>query len=61
MGTTPLKAKLLQKLTEMREEFIYEVFLDLKKAYDALYWEICLEILLAYGVGPQIEQILRKD
>ena len=31
MGTVYLEAKLLQKLTEMWEEVLYEVFLELKK------------------------------
>ena len=35
-GTTTLKVKLLQQLAAMKEEVLYMVFLDLKKAYDAL-------------------------
>ena len=35
-GTASLEAKLLQQLTAMREEVLYEVFLDLEKAYEAL-------------------------
>ena len=35
-GNATLKAKLLQQLTEMREAVLFEVFLDLQKAYDAL-------------------------
>ena len=35
-GTTSLESKLLQKLTAMREEVLYKVFLELRKAYDDL-------------------------
>ena len=37
-GTASLEAKLLQQLMEMREDFLYKIFLDLRKAYDALDW-----------------------
>ena len=30
MGTSSLEVKLLQQLTEMREEVLYEVFIDLR-------------------------------
>ena len=36
----------------MTEEVLYEIFLDLHKAYDALDRNRCLDILAAYGVGP---------
>ena len=48
-GTDSLKAKLLQKLTDMREEVLYEIFLDLHKAYDVLDRDRYLEILEGYG------------
>ena len=35
-GTTTLEAKLLQQLSELREEVLYMIFLGLHKAYDAL-------------------------
>ena len=44
-GTATLKAKLLQKLSAMREEVLYVIFLDLTKAYDALDRSRTLEIL----------------
>ena len=40
--TTILEAKLLQKLAAMREEVLYVIFLDLKKAYDVLDRYRCL-------------------
>ena len=59
MGTAALEAKLLQHLTAMRYAFLYEVLLDLQKAYGALDWDRCLEILAAYGLGPRALRILR--
>ena len=41
-GTASLKVKMLQQLMEMREEVLYEIFLDLHKAYDALDRNRCL-------------------
>ena len=35
-GTTTLEAKLLQQLAALREEFLYVIFLDMHKVYDAL-------------------------
>ena len=58
-GTASLDAKLIQKLTKIREEVVYEVFIKIRKAYDALDRERCLEILMGYGVSPQIKKIIR--
>ena len=35
-GTASLKAKILQQLTEMREEVLYTIFIYLNKVYVAL-------------------------
>ena len=59
-GTTPLKTNLLQKMTDMKEEVIYEVFLDLYKYYNDLYQGWCLNILAAYGVVPWALRLLRQ-
>ena len=58
-GTAALKANLLQKLNVMRKLVLYEVFLDLQKAYDALDWESCLGIIVVYRVDPMMLRILR--
>ena len=58
-GISSLKAKLLQKLTSMREEVLYTTFLDLHKTYDILDRSRCLEILERYSVGPRACPILR--
>ena len=51
-GTADLEAKLLQQLTDMREEVLFYFFSNLQKAYNSLDRDRCLEILGAYGVGP---------
>ena len=51
-GTGTLEAKLLQQLVAFREEVLFLIFLDLHKAYYALYRSRCLEKLEGYGVGP---------
>ena len=60
MGTASLKANLIQKLTDMGEEVLYEIFLYLHKAYVALECCLCLDILAAYGVGPCALRLLRR-
>ena len=44
-GTATLEAKLIQYLSALREEVLYVIFLDLKKAYDTLDRSRCLDIL----------------
>ena len=44
-GTATLEAKLLRQLASLREEVLYVIFLDLRKAYDAMESSRCLEIL----------------
>ena len=57
-GTASTEVNLLQNLVEMREEVLYEVFLDLKKSYDALDRERCMDIMVSYGIGPCTDRIL---
>ena len=56
--TATLEAKLLQQLSAMREAVIFKVFLDLCKAYDALYQEISIDLLSAYGVGTRTVRLI---
>ena len=49
-GTASLKANMSQHLMAKREDFLYDTFLDLYKAYDALNRNRCLDILAVYGV-----------
>ena len=51
-GTAYLENNLIQQLIDMREEVLYEIFLDLHKAYESLDRSRCLYILAVYRVGP---------
>ena len=59
-GTGVMEAKLSQQLAVLRQEPFYAIFLDLKKAYDALDRKRTLAILEGYGVGPNVIQLLRN-
>ena len=59
-GTATLEAKLIQQLAAMREEVLYVIFLDMTKAYAALYRSRCMGILEGYGVGPGARRLLRN-
>ena len=57
-GTAIMELKLHQQLRMKKDEPLYMVFLDLKKAYYSLNRERALEILRRYGVGRNILRIL---
>ena len=44
-GTDSLESKLIQQLMATREEFLYEIFLYLHKAYNTLDRDMCHKIL----------------
>ncbi len=54
MGTAIMEVKLNQQLAWVDQAPLYQIYLDLKKAYDALNQTRCLEILAEYGVGPNL-------
>ena len=53
-GTAILEAKLLMQLAFWDCKPLYQVFLDLTKAYDSLDRVRTMEILIGYGVGPNL-------
>ena len=59
VGNSTLKAKLLQQLLALREEFLYVIFLDMHKVYDALDRSRFLEIMEGYFVGPLARRLLQ--
>eukprot|EP00956_Cyclotella_meneghiniana_P003690 scaffold4479_cov46-Cyclotella_meneghiniana.AAC.3 len=59
-GTAILKAKLVQQLAYLRQTLLYEVFIDLRKAYDAMDRRRTLMILEAYGAGPNMLHLIER-
>ncbi len=53
-GTVTIEAKLHQGLAWRDQCLLYQIYIDLKKAFDALDRERTLNILAAYGVGPMM-------
>jgi hypothetical protein len=53
-GTAIMEVKLQQQLAWAEQEPLYQIYLDLRKAYNALDRERCLAILAGYGVGPNL-------
>ena len=58
-GTATAEAKLVQQLAFREQEALFETFIDLRKAYDAMDRGRCLEILEEYGVGPNMLRLIR--
>ena len=58
MGEDTLEAKLAQYLVRFSHEHIFQVFLDVRKAYDSLGRVQCLEILRGYGISPNLDILL---
>jgi hypothetical protein len=52
--TAVIKAKLTQQLAQIKQAPFYGVFIDVKKAFDAMDWEQCLFILEGCSIGPSM-------
>ena len=57
-GTAIIEAKLHQQLASVEQVPVFQVYLDLRKAYDTLDRGRTLEILEGYGVGPKVRRLL---
>jgi hypothetical protein len=55
-----MEFKLHQQLAWVDQEPLYQIYLNLGKAYDALDWECCLKILAGYSVGPNLLRLQKK-
>jgi hypothetical protein len=58
-GTCILEAKLQMQLASYLCQLLYQIFIDLTKAYDTLDRRCTLSLLQAYGVGPHIRSIIQ--
>ena len=57
IGTATLEAKILQKIAGIRQEVLYDIFVDIHMAYDDLDWGACpgdTGRVRGGGVGPQV-------
>jgi hypothetical protein len=59
-GTAIMEVTLNQQLAWVDQAPLYQIYLFLKKAYDALDWTRCLEILAGYGVGPNLLHLQKQ-
>ena len=59
-GTAIIKAKLQQELTLLMDKILYQLFLDLKKAYDKVHRGRSLDTLKAFGVGPRVLCLIKN-
>jgi hypothetical protein len=59
-GMAIMEVKLHQQLAWVDQAPLYQIYLDLKKAYDTLDWTRCLEILAGYGVGPNFLRLQKQ-
>ena len=58
-GMALIEAKLAQQLAWVEQKLLYQVYQDLRKAYDHLDQEQCLTIMTGYGVGPKLLRLQR--
>jgi hypothetical protein len=57
-GTAIIEAKLTQQLSYLELKPFYGVFLDLRKAFDAMDREQCIMVLEGYGTGPRMIRLI---
>ena len=43
----------------MEQAPLYDIFINLQKAYDAMDRESCMEIVRGHGVGPNVRRLLQ--
>jgi len=59
-STAIIEAKLQQELANIQRQPLFQIFLDLKKAYDSVDRDRTLNLLTQYGMGPKLINLLRN-
>ncbi len=59
-GTGIIEAKLAPQLAQLEQTPFFGIFINLQKAFDAMDWGCCLEILALHGIGPQMKCLIRN-
>ena len=59
-GTAIMEEKLEQQLAGMACKPLFQVFIDVRKAYDSLDRGRCMEILRVYGLGYKLQRLLQQ-
>jgi hypothetical protein len=59
-GTGIVEGKLAQQLAHLEQMPFFGIFINLKKAFDAMDRGRCLAILALHGVGPQMLRLIRN-
>ena len=57
-GKANLEAKLAQQLAGIAHKPLFQVFLDVRTAYDSLDRARCMEIIRGYGMGQNMVHLL---
>ena len=55
-----MEVKLAQQLAYMDQVPLYGIFIDLRKAYDAMDRGRVMEILQSYGLGPKMIRLIKN-
>ena len=57
-GMETLEANLAHQLDVLYHEPLFQVFLYVRKAYDSLEREMCMDILKGYGMVPKMARLI---
>ena len=58
--TSPMESKLAQQSAGLCHEPLFQVFIDVRKSYISLEIVSCMEILMIYGLKPNLERLLHS-
>ena len=59
-GTATTEAKLTQQVAYMEQKLLYDISIDLCKASNAMDREQYMDIMVGYGVGPNIRRLIQS-